>query len=93
MPMLVRRRFVVSGRVQGVGFRYYTERAARAEGISGYVENQDDGSVVVVAEGEAESMQRFEGRLRQGPPGAWIKSVSVNDEMPMGRADDFFIRS
>ena len=65
--MRVARRFVLSGRVQGVGFRYFTLDAARREGLHGYVTNRDDGSVEAVAEGDAESLERFERALRRGP--------------------------
>ena len=52
--MRVARRFVVRGRVQGVGFRYFAADAARREGVSGAVRNLDDGTVEAVAEGDAE---------------------------------------
>ena len=58
--MLVGRRYIVKGRVQRVGFRFFVEDAAAREGIQGYVRNRHDGSVEVVAEGEADAMQRFE---------------------------------
>jgi acylphosphatase len=61
--MRVARRFIVSGRVQGVGFRYFALDAARGEGLNGYVTNQDDGSVEAVAEGEAEAVERIEPAL------------------------------
>jgi acylphosphatase len=91
MRMLTARRFVLSGRVQGVGFRFFARQAARIEGLSGWVQNRPDGRVEVVAEGEAESMQRFEARLRQGPPGARVDAVRVDDEPPSGRPGEFVI--
>jgi acylphosphatase len=66
--VLVGRRYVVKGRVQRVGFRMFVEDAARREGIQGYVRNQYDGSVEIVAEGDADAMQRFEMAVRRGPP-------------------------
>lgn len=81
--MRVARRFVVSGRVQGVGFRYFTADAARREGLGGSVRNLEDGSVEVIADGEAESMLRFERALRQGPSRARVEHVRVEETEPL----------
>ena len=81
--MRVARRYVVSGRVQGVGFRFFTADAARREGLAGTVRNLDDGTVEVVAGGEAESMQRFERSLRQGPSRARVEHVRVEEIDPV----------
>ena len=77
--MLVGRRFIVTGRVQRVGFRFFVENAAAREGIQGYVRNRHDGSVEVVAEGEADAMQRFEMAIRRGPAGARVDDVETTD--------------
>ena len=90
--MLVARRFRVTGRVQGVGYRYFVESAARSEGLSGWVQNQFDGSVEVVAEGDQESLLRFEAKLRRGPAHARVERVEVDEDVPSGRASDFTIR-
>lgn len=58
---------ILSGRVQGVGFRYFTLRAAQAHGICGYVKNQVNGSLRVIAQGEPEALQLFIETLRDGP--------------------------
>ena len=58
--MKVARRYVVTGRVQGVGFRWFTHDAAAREGVQGWVRNLADGSVEVVAEGEQSSVDRLE---------------------------------
>jgi acylphosphatase len=76
--MLVGKRFVIAGRVQGVGYRYFARDAARLEGIRGTVQNLDDGRVEVVASGEAEAMTRFERALRRGPAGARVDDVQVD---------------
>jgi acylphosphatase len=81
--MRVSRRFVVSGRVQGVGYRFFVQDAARREGLAGSVRNLDDGRVEAIAEGESESVQRFERALRQGPPRARIEHVLVDDIEPL----------
>jgi acylphosphatase len=90
--MRVARRFIVSGRVQGVGFRYFAQDAARREGINGYVTNQDDGSVEAVAEGEAESVERFERALRRGPSKSRVEHVMVDEIEPALGTTGFNIR-
>ena len=81
--MRVARRFVVSGRVQGVGFRYFAADAARREGLAGSVRNLDDGCVEAVAEGEVEAVERFERALRQGPSRARVEHVRVEGVDPL----------
>jgi acylphosphatase len=88
--MLVGRRFLVSGRVQGVGFRFFVRDAARAEGVTGTVRNLDDGAVEIVAAGDLDALDRFERRVRQGPPGARVDDVMV-EPAPPGGATDFRI--
>lgn len=90
--MRIARRFVVSGRVQGVGFRYFALDAARREGLHGYVLNQDDGTVEAVAEGEAESVERFERALRRGPSRSRVEHVVVDDMEPGLLSTGFEIR-
>lgn len=65
----------VLGRVQGVGFRYFTERMAEEIGLAGYVMNRSDGSVEVMVEGERGALEEFLRRLRQGPSGARVERV------------------
>lgn len=90
--MRVARRFLLSGRVQGVGFRFFAERTARREGLHGWVRNLPDGRVEAAAEGEAEAVDRFEGQLRHGPLGARVEHVDVEDTPPDGRHAGFAIR-
>ena len=87
--MLIGRRFVIKGRVQRVGFRFFVENAAQREGIHGYVRNQHDGSVEVVAEGDADAMQRFEMAVRRGPSGARVEEVDTLDVEPSNRFAGF----
>jgi acylphosphatase len=89
--VLAGRRYVVKGRVQRVGFRLYVEDAARREGLRGYVRNQHDGSVEVVAEGESETLFRFEQAVRRGPPGARVDEVETIETEPTGRFNSFFV--
>ncbi len=90
--MRVARRYLVSGRVQGVGFRYFTGVEARREGIAGTVRNLDDGRVEIVCEGDAESVERFEHAVRQGPPGARVDHVQVDPNVPPIRHQGFQVR-
>ena len=89
--MLVARRYVIRGRVQGVGFRFYVEDAARREGMRGFVRNLPDGRVEVVAEGDAEAMSRFELAIRRGPPQARLDDVYTDIMEPSGRFTGFSI--
>ena len=69
------RRFVISGEVQGVGFRMFTATAARRDELRGWVRNLPDGRVEVICEGDSESIDRFARLIRQGPPGARVDNV------------------
>jgi acylphosphatase len=69
------RTYRVTGRVQGVGFRWYVVRLARSCGVHGGVRNETDGAVTALAEGEEESLARFRAGLEQGPPAARVKRV------------------
>jgi acylphosphatase len=90
--VLVARRIVLTGRVQGVGFRLFAEQAARVEGLHGWVTNLPDGSVEAVAEGERESVDRFELKVRRGPARAKVEAVAVEDLPPSGRPTGFSVR-
>jgi acylphosphatase len=68
--------------VQRVGFRFFVEDAAQREGIQGFVRNQHDGSVEVVAEGDAAALQRFEMAVRRGPAGARVDEVDTLELEP-----------
>jgi acylphosphatase len=80
--MRVARRFLVSGRVTGVGFRYFTQDVARREGVTGLVRNLPDGRVEAIAEGDDESLARFEIALRRGPSRARVEHCEV-DSVPV----------
>ena len=90
--MIVARRYVIGGRVQGVGFRYFVEAAAAREGILGWVRNMPDGRVEISAEGDAEALERFERSLTHGPPHARVEHVDVDDMIPTVRETGFSIR-
>ena len=78
--MLIARRFLVTGRVQGVGFRWFTQDTARREGVRGWVRNLADGRVEALVEGESEAVTRVERAIRSGPRGARVERVEVDDQ-------------
>jgi acylphosphatase len=90
--MLVARRFVVSGRVQGVGYRFFADEAARVEGLAGWIWNLPDGRVEALVEGDLEAVERFGRRLARGPGGARVDRIDTVEETPDGRARSFEIR-
>jgi acylphosphatase len=90
--MIVAKRFFISGRVQGVGFRFFAQEYAAIEGVHGYVRNLPDGRVEVLIEGDDESVMRVDRALRQGPRGAHVEQVVVEDAVPSGRATGFSIK-
>jgi acylphosphatase len=83
---------VIIGRVQGVGFRYFTQEAAEREGVYGWVRNVPGGNVEIEAEGEAEAIERFEHRIRQGPRGARVDQVDASESLPSHHHTGFEIR-
>ena len=70
------RRWIISGRVQGVGYRYYARQAAQALGVRGWIRNLPDGSCEVQVAGSGEQLQRFQDELRRGPRGARVDDVA-----------------
>jgi acylphosphatase len=89
--MRVARRFTISGRVQGVGFRHFAADVARLEGVSGWVRNRTDGCVEAWVEGEADAVVRVERALRTGPRGARVEAVQIDDDLPRGASGPFAI--
>lgn len=90
--MVEARTYRITGRVQGVGFRYFAWDAAKREGLLGTVRNMPDGSVEVVAEGDRESLDRLEWALSEGPRGARVDHVDREVGPPTGRFVDFSMR-
>lgn len=83
----------VSGIVQGVGFRYFVQRRAKALGISGYVRNVPNGDVETAAEGNRAALEELVKDLRQGPPMSSVTEVSVEwSENGAPQFEDFHIR-
>ena len=90
--MRVARRLIISGRVQGVGFRWFTNEAAQREGVTGWVRNLPDGRVEAFVEGEAEAVQRVEAAIRRGPGSARVDDIFVDEEEPLGTYKTFSTR-
>jgi acylphosphatase len=82
-------RLVVSGRVQGVGFRWFVRQTARELGLAGRVRNLPDGRVEVEAAGPAEALAALRERLREGPPGARVAGLE-EQALPEAPAWDRF---
>jgi acylphosphatase len=83
---------VVSGRVQGVAYRYFAEKRAAALGLGGWVRNLFDGRVEVLAEGERLALESFLAELRKGPRLALVEDVEVRWESGTGEFAGFIIR-
>lgn len=84
----IRRHAIVTGMVQGVGYRWSAREEARRLGLAGWARNRSDGSVEVEVEGEAASVDRILDWLRAGPPGSAVDDVRVSEAAPDG--DDAF---
>ena len=89
---LVRAHVVVTGRVQGVGFRFSTIDEARRLGVHGWVRNQADGSVEVLVEGARAAVEGLVRYLHRGPPAAWVQDVALRWEAHGGDLGPFTAR-
>ena len=81
---MVRRRIIVQGLVQGVGFRYSLARTALSRGVAGWAGNRADGTLEAVFEGEPEAVESLVRFSEQGPRGAKVDRVEVFEEEPEG---------
>lgn len=81
---VVRRRVILTGRVQGVFFRASVQERANHEGVAGCAANRPDGAVEVVLEGPAPAVESVLGYCRTGPAGARVDSAKVSEEEPEG---------
>jgi acylphosphatase len=85
-------RFRVRGMVQGVGFRFWTQREARRLGLIGFVRNAADGSVEVLAGGPRDQLELLHEALRRGPSGARVDAVEILTDQDVELPNDFEIR-
>jgi acylphosphatase len=86
----MRRRYVIEGEVQGVGFRYFAVQVARRLGIRGWVRNLPDGRVEAVGDGTPEQVGRFEAALRRGPAMASVTNVQESQVIDEEAIPDLF---
>ena len=86
------RHFTVEGFVQGVGFRWFTQRKASQFNLGGWVRNLPDSSVEVWAEGDENALDLFEESLRTGPPGSSVRRLSVKPSVSTGSYQSFSIK-
>lgn len=84
---MIRRRVLISGRVQGIGFRWSCRRIAEVQGLTGWCRNLPDGRVEACFEGDAEAVERAVAWCRRGPSRAVITDVEVIPETPRGEQD------
>lgn len=89
--MKVARKFLISGEVQGVGYRFFAQRAAARHQVRGYVRNLADGRVEALAEGEAESIEEFKHDLTTGPAFAAVANIEEIHIEPTGHYSFFRI--
>ncbi len=86
-------KLTVSGRVQMVGFRYFTVKAASRTGLKGYVKNLPSGKVEIVACGEKLNLKKFIEAVKEGPPAAEVRGVKADWTYPAGEEfKDFTVR-
>lgn len=83
-------RLIITGKVQGVGFRDWTVRSARRLGLNGWVRNRTDGSVEALVAGPAGDVELLLASVRRGPPNARVDSVTI--EPAIGMTPDGFMR-
>jgi acylphosphatase len=88
----IAKRFLVRGRVQGVGFRWFVEREACLLQVAGWVRNNPDGAVEVLAQGTREQLAGLHSRLREGPRASRVDNVEVTDAEPTPGLTSFQIR-
>ena len=86
------RRFLVRGRVQGVGFRWFVEREAFILQIAGWVRNNPDGTVEILAQGTRDQLAGLHSRLREGPRAARVDDVEVSEAQPVAGLISFLIQ-
>lgn len=88
-----RRHYLVSGRVQGVGYRAFVVRAALSAGVSGWVRNLEDGRVELEAQGEPEALAGLERTIAAGPAHAEVLDVEILERAPHVGAGGFSLRT
>lgn len=88
----ITKHYLISGRVQGVGYRAFTQRSARELGLRGWVRNLTDGRVEAMVCGSVEAMQRLEVRLKSGPSHGHVETLLVKECAPVEIGAEFTVR-
>lgn len=89
--MIVARKFIISGQVQGVGFRFFTQRSAARHQVRGYVKNLEDGRVEAVAQGDEKAVKDFLEDLTAGPTYAKVNDIEETVLEPSKSLSSFLI--
>lgn len=89
--MSIARKFIISGEVQGVGYRFFAQRAAARHQVTGYVRNLEDGRVEALVEGARLSVEAFRHDLATGPANARVTGVEEINLEPTGLYSSFLI--
>ena len=89
--MVIARRFLISGEVQGVGFRYFAQRSSAAHQVRGYVKNLEDGRVEILAEGNPKAIEAFRHDLAAGPTYSRVGEIEELVVEPSGLYSTFRI--
>jgi acylphosphatase len=87
----IAKKYVITGRVQGVGYRFFAERVANQFGLAGYVRNLADGNVEAYAIGDEISLEEFRRHLEKGPLGARVSGVEESEAPVISRYKQFVI--
>ena len=86
------KKYIISGKVQGVGYRYFVSRVARELNLAGWVRNLSDGRVEALVTGPAVKLKKLEGELRIGPPRADVRMVETEEAPLDAKIEGFHIR-
>ncbi len=89
---LIRRHLLISGRVQGVSFRYYTRQSALKNGVTGWVRNLPDGRVEALIEGEERAVEATVDWCRSGPEWGLVEQILIDKRQLSGKFESFTIR-
>ncbi|MGA9226462.1 MAG: acylphosphatase [Mesobacillus sp.] len=89
---MIQLQIIVSGEVQGVGYRYYTQMKAIQFGITGWVKNLQEGGVEILASGENDNLERFIDEVRRGNPFSTVDHIEVNETVKTETYRSFAIK-
>ena len=89
--MIIARKYLISGEVQGIGFRYFAQRSAARHQVRGYVRNLEDGRVEALVEGPAKAVEEFKLDLAAGPNYSRVEQLEETVLEPSGRYPTFRI--